>query len=199
MALTLLAWSGWKLVDRRGRPDLDIGPAVVGAAVLAAAAVALALVAARPTALDRLQAAFWPPALAAVVVGVGTCAALVGPRERVAPSALEVAVGQAAVVARQVRGGPVDTIALFGTDDVRSVLGGDFRLEPEQVTDRKHHPGDNAAVFDAALEDVESPLLVVGDGAGVPKGYAPPDDWCPVTRTPHEVVYLHDGGAACPA
>jgi hypothetical protein len=183
------AWCGWELWRHPLRHDVRLTPVIVAASLIVAVLVVLVLH--TPTVIDRLRGQrLLVLAGVTAVVGLGLASTLVGPRRTLTTSPLEDAVARAARKQHQV--------AVFGVDDLRSVIGGSLAREPRSITPNDRTPVDVDQV-NATLEASGLQLLVVGSGDGIPDGYRPPSDWCQLTEVSGFRIFRKaPAGTSCP-
>jgi hypothetical protein len=142
----------------------------------------------------------WLPRAAALVVAVGAVVLLSGPRQQIDVTDIERAVARVEELVPDDTSASEqpDPIAVVGVTNLRGVVGGSFDHSLEQVTDVRHPETDDAQALDAAVEESDAEVLIVGDAPGVPPDYVPPPtDWCPVDQTTEVTVFVRRDDVPC--
>ena len=183
-----LGWAVWQLSAHPIRTDVDISPALLASAALVAVAVPLVAFVRRPR--IRLPQGIGSLVVAATVTAVGTALVLAGPLGDVEASPLEREIAQVA------NHGPV---VVVGVDDLRSVIGTGFARVPRALTPGEifeSEPFATPAALARALDEQAHDVAVVGvdEHPGVPDGFEPSADWCPVADVRGVTVYERGAG-----
>ena len=182
-----LVWSTWRLLAHPIRGDVDIDASLLAAAALGAVAFPLlALLAPRlPNARLHLSSGIIATFATAAVTFAFAVVALAGPRGAAATAPLEVALDSLLANGR---------IVTVGVDDLRSVIGSDFRREPVALTPGAAYasaPFASGSALARALDDQPIDVAVIGleEHPGVPSAFRPSAAWCLVAEVRGVTVY----------